>query len=194
MAVRGPIPHTAHFRDLSTGSIGYSYETRPTSRLLPWAILPTHCTTCTQLTIIDIRPATVKVECTARGFATTKLATHLNLNHGIPIIRLSQLGRYIDPAESLANFRRRSPCGWQHWELNPGPHEWEQRFLALRYSATYSVVALNFVKCMISDHFDTGLFLNVVVQLGKGPTSGPPFEQAQLLRGLYFRVFSNATT
>ena len=53
MAVGRPIPHTAHLRDCSTGSIGYSYEVRPTFRLLPWAISPTHCTTRTQLTIID---------------------------------------------------------------------------------------------------------------------------------------------
>ena len=60
VAVRRPIPHTAHLRDRSTGSIGYSYEVRPTFWLLPWAISPTHCTTRTQLTTIDIRPATVK--------------------------------------------------------------------------------------------------------------------------------------
>ena len=53
MAVGRPIPHTAHLRDCSTGSIGYSYEVRPTFRLLPWAISPTHCTTRSQLTIIE---------------------------------------------------------------------------------------------------------------------------------------------
>ena len=53
VAVGRPIPHTAHLRDCSTGSIGYSYEVRPTFRLLPWAISPTHCTTRSQLTIID---------------------------------------------------------------------------------------------------------------------------------------------
>ena len=53
VAVGRPIPHTAHLRDCSTGSIGYSYEVRPTFRLLPWAVSPTHCTTRTQLTIID---------------------------------------------------------------------------------------------------------------------------------------------
>ena len=53
VAVGRPIPHTAHLRDCSTGSIGYSYEVRPTFRLLPWAISPTHCTTRSQLTNID---------------------------------------------------------------------------------------------------------------------------------------------
>ena len=53
VAVGRPITHTAHLRDCSTGSIGYSYEVRPTFRLLPWAISPTHCTTRTQLTIIE---------------------------------------------------------------------------------------------------------------------------------------------
>ena len=55
VAVGRPIPHTAHLvlRDCSTGSIGYSCEVRPTFRLLPWAISPTHCTTRTQLTTID---------------------------------------------------------------------------------------------------------------------------------------------
>ena len=53
MEVGRPIPNTAHLRDCSTGSIGYSYEVRPTFRLLPWAISPTHCTTRTQLKIIE---------------------------------------------------------------------------------------------------------------------------------------------
>ena len=48
-----PIPHTAHFRDRSKGSIGYSYEVQSTFRSLPWAISPAHCTTRTQLAIID---------------------------------------------------------------------------------------------------------------------------------------------
>ena len=56
LAVKRPIPRTAHLRDPSTGSLGYS----STFRLHPWAISPTHdCTTRTQLTIIDIRSATV---------------------------------------------------------------------------------------------------------------------------------------
>ena len=53
VAVGRPIPHTAHLRYRSTGSIGYSYEERPTFRLLPSAILPTHCTTRTHLTVED---------------------------------------------------------------------------------------------------------------------------------------------
>ena len=40
MAVGRPITHTAHFRDRSRRSIGFSYEVRPTSRLLPWSTLP----------------------------------------------------------------------------------------------------------------------------------------------------------
>ena len=137
VAVGRPIPHTAHLRDCSTGSIGYSYEVRPTFRLLPWAISPTHCTTRTQLTIILIdsicyRPATVGSICHtvfARGFATTSVATHLTLNHGFPIIRLSQPGGCIDPTESLAERQRRSPRGWQHRdrESNPGPTNGKRR-------------------------------------------------------------------
>ena len=86
VAVRRPsIPHTTHLRDHSTGSIGYSNVVRPTFRLLPWAILPTHCITRTLLTIIDIRPATVKAvyatlySLFARGFATTSVATYLGI-------------------------------------------------------------------------------------------------------------------
>ena len=48
-----PSHSLSHLRDCSTGSIGYSYEVRPTFRLLPWAISPTHYTTRTQLTVID---------------------------------------------------------------------------------------------------------------------------------------------
>ena len=47
----------------------------------------------------------------ARGFATTSVATHLTLNHGFPIIRLSQPGGCIDPTGSLAERQRRSPRG-----------------------------------------------------------------------------------
>ena len=47
----------------------------------------------------------------ARGFATTSVATHLTLNHGFPIIRLSQPGGCIDPKGSLAERQRRSPRG-----------------------------------------------------------------------------------
>ena len=107
VAVGRPIPHTAHPRDCSTGSIGYPYEVRPTFRLLPLAISPTHCTTRTQLTIIDSICHTVF----ARGFATTSVATHLTLNHGFPIIRLSQPGGCMDPTGSLAERQRRSPRG-----------------------------------------------------------------------------------
>ena len=45
LAVRRPIPHTAHFRDRSTESIDYSYKLRPTFRLLPFhphTALPVH--------------------------------------------------------------------------------------------------------------------------------------------------------
>ena len=47
----------------------------------------------------------------ARGFATTSVATHLTLNLGFPIIRLSQPGGCIDPTGSLAERQRRSPRG-----------------------------------------------------------------------------------
>ena len=38
---------------------------------------------------------------TTRGFATTSVATHLTLNHGFPIIRLSQLGACIDLTDDI---------------------------------------------------------------------------------------------
>ena len=66
VAARPPIPHTAHLRDRSSGSIGYSYEVRPTFRLLPWPHGPFHPHTALPVhnsLYIDIRPATVKAVC-----------------------------------------------------------------------------------------------------------------------------------
>jgi len=47
----------------------------------------------------------------ARGFATTSVATHLTLTYGFPYIRLSEPGGCIGSMKPLAERQRRSPQG-----------------------------------------------------------------------------------
>ena len=93
VAVRRPIPRTAHLRDCSTGSIGYSYEVRPTFQVASMGHF-THTLHYPYTT--HYRPATVKavyaILYSPEASLLQVVATHLTLNHGFPIIRLSQPG------------------------------------------------------------------------------------------------------
>ena len=104
MEARRPDHHTAHYVVHSTGSIGYSFEVRPTLRLLPWAVSPVHYTTLSHHTSQRrLRQVYAKQQSLARGFAAVELAaTHLTLPHAFTYARLSQPGGCIDPTESLA--------------------------------------------------------------------------------------------
>ena len=110
-----PIPHTAHFRDPGATGIGYSFEVRPTYRLLnlhePFAEHTTLPFT-THTTSYSYRPVTVKAVYLYMPHCTS-VVIHLTLNHGFPIVWLSRREGSIDPTESLAERQRRSP----HWQV-----------------------------------------------------------------------------
>ena len=101
VVVRRPFPHIARLRDRNSGSIGYSYEVRPTFRLLPGAISLTHCTTRTQLTIIDIRPATVKAV-----YATLYLPRRRYYKHSYSF---NSWSRFPDHSAESTRGTQRSP-------------------------------------------------------------------------------------
>ena len=111
MPARRQIPHTTHKRDPGATGIGYSFEVRPTYRLLnlhePFAEHTTLPFT-THTTSYSYRPVTVKAVYLYMPHCTS-VVIHLTLNHGFPIIWLSRPGGCIDPTESLAERQRRSP-------------------------------------------------------------------------------------
>ena len=114
VAVRRPIPHTAHLGIVVQEALATLTRCDPPSRLLSWAISPSTHTLHYPYTT-HYRPATVKavyaILYSPEASLLQVVATHLTLNHGFPIIRLSQPGGCIDPTESLAERQRRSPRG-----------------------------------------------------------------------------------
>ena len=133
MAVGRPIPHTAHLRDCSTRSIGYSYEVRPTFRLLPWAISPTHCTTRSQLTIIDTigqrRLRQYMPHCIRPRLRYYKRSYSFNPQSRFPDHSAESTGGLHRPNGILSRTSKTLTPWLQHRdrESNPGPTNGERR-------------------------------------------------------------------